>query len=112
MLKPVMDISSVERWLLGNSLPWSNAIESKLVSLGVIFVEHLKACTQDEWDGLFAFETVITKRVAARVFACLKRDVRFGSDARLLTSFASLADASQFVLVLPEGLENFFNTRN
>ena len=74
MSKPVMDISSVERWFLGNSLPWSNVIESKLVSLGVICVEHLKACTQDEWDGLFSSELVITKIVAARVFAPLKRD--------------------------------------
>ena len=74
MSKPAMDISSVERWFLGNSLPWSNAIESKLMSLGVICVEHLKACTQEECEGLFATETFITKRVAARVFACLTRD--------------------------------------
>ena len=43
------------------------------MSLGAICVEHLKTCTKDEWDGLFSSELVITKIVAARVFASLKR---------------------------------------
>ena len=61
MSKQVSDILSVGRWFLGNALPWSDEIASKLVNLGVSCVEHLKECTDEEWADLFASETAITR---------------------------------------------------
>ena len=72
MSKQASDISAVGRWFLGNALPWSDGTESKLVTLGVTCVEHLKECTDEEWANLFAADTIITQRVAARVIAGLK----------------------------------------
>ena len=74
MSKPSMYIASVKRWFLGNSLPWDDKIEGKLLTLGVNCVEHLKECTQDEWNDLFSVKLVITRKVAARVVASLKRE--------------------------------------
>ena len=74
MSKQASDISAVGRWFLGNALPWSNGTASKLVTLGVTCVEHLKECTHEEWSDLFAAETTITRRVAARVIAALKKE--------------------------------------
>ena len=65
---------TVGRWFLGNSLPWSDEITSKLLALGVNCVEHLKECTEDEWMDLFRTETPIMTRVAAQVFATLKSE--------------------------------------
>ena len=69
-----MDIAAVEIWFLGHSLPWDDEIEGKLLGLGVNCVEHLKECTQEEWIEMFALQLVITRRVAARVFASLKSE--------------------------------------
>ena len=44
------------------------------MTLGVSCVEHLKECMRVDWADLFAAETVITKRVSARVFAALKEE--------------------------------------
>ena len=77
MSKPAADISSVERWFLGQSLPWSSEVEDKLTTLGVTCVEHLKECTEEEWADLFEGEKVITKRVLARVFAALNEEGSF-----------------------------------
>ena len=74
MSKQASDISAVGRWFLGNALPWSDGTESKLVTLGVTCVEHLKECTDEEWSNLFAAETTITRRVAKRVIAALKKE--------------------------------------
>ena len=65
MSKPAADISSVERWFLGQSLPWSIQVEDKLTTLGVTCVEHLKECTEEEWADLFEGKKVITKKVPA-----------------------------------------------
>jgi len=72
--KEQADMSAVGRWFLGNSLPWSDDISSKLLTLGVNCVEHLKECTEYEWTDLFRTETPIMRRVAARVFAALKSE--------------------------------------
>ena len=77
MSKQAADISAVGRWVLGNSLPWSDGIEAKLLTLGVTCVEHLKECTDKEWTNLFVLETTITRRVATRVFAALKKEGEF-----------------------------------
>ena len=74
MSKPSMNIASVKRWFIGNSLPWDDKIEGKLLTLVVNCVEHLNECTQEEWNDLFALKLIITRRVAARVFASLKRE--------------------------------------
>ena len=47
------------------------------MTLGVSCVEHLKECTREEWADLFADQTVITKRVSARVFSALKEEGPF-----------------------------------
>ena len=47
------------------------------MTLGVSCVEHLKECTREEWADLFADQTVITKRVSARVFSTLKEEGPF-----------------------------------
>ena len=65
------------QWFLGNSLPWSDGIDAKLVTLGVTCVEHLNVCTAEEWANMFAIETAIIKRVAARVFAALEKEGGF-----------------------------------
>ena len=72
MSKEESDISSVGQWILGNALPWSDVIATKLVTLDVTCVEHLKERTDEEWANLFAAEPIITRRVTTRVFAGLK----------------------------------------
>ena len=47
------------------------------MTLGVSCVEHLKECTHEEWADILASETVITKRVSARVFFALKEEGPF-----------------------------------
>ena len=62
------------RLFFGNSLSWGSEIEAKLVTLGATCVEHLKECTNKEWANLFVTETTITRRLATRVFAALKKE--------------------------------------
>ena len=71
------NISDVGRWFLGNSMPWSDGIEAKLVTLGVACTKHLKECTDEERAHLFATKTTITRRVTTRVFAALKKEGDF-----------------------------------
>ena len=51
---------------MGNSLPWTDAIETELLSMGVSCIEHLKECRIDEWNELLLLccELLIIKRVA------------------------------------------------
>ena len=74
MSKHEANISAVGRWFLGNALPWNNGTVTKPVTLGVTCVEHLKECMVEEWNNLFFEDTVITERVATRVFARLKNE--------------------------------------
>ena len=77
MSKHDQDISSVERWFLSNSLPWSATLELKLIGFGVQCVEHLKEMTGHEWNALFVNEKIITQRVAKRVIAELNAEGEF-----------------------------------
>ena len=86
-------MSAVGRWFLGNSLPWSDEITSKLLALGVNCVEHLKECTEDEWMDLFRTEIPIMRRVAARVFAALKSEG--GLDPKICASQLGFVWASR-----------------
>jgi hypothetical protein len=92
MSKHEANISAVGQWFLGNALPWSDGTATKLVTLGVTCVEHLKECTDEEWDNLFLEETVITRRVATRVFAGLKNDGEL--DPKKCASQLGIAQAS------------------
>jgi len=92
MSKQAFDILVVGRWFLGNALPWSDGTASKLVTLGVTCVEHLKECTDEEWANLFAAEIIITHRVATRVFAGLKNEGEL--DPKKCTSQLGIAQAS------------------
>ena len=62
---------------MGNSLPWTDAIETQLLSMGVSCIEHLKECRIDEWNELFCCEPLIIKRVATRVFESFKLEGAF-----------------------------------
>ena len=62
------------------------------MTLDVTCVEHLKECTDEEWDNLFLEETVITRRVATRVFAGLKNDGEL--DPKKCASQLGIAQAS------------------
>ena len=93
MSKQASDISAVGRWFLGNALPWSDGTAIKLGTLGVTCVEHLKECTDEEWSNLFAAETTITRRVAARVIAALKKEGEF--DPKKCASQLGIAQASR-----------------
>jgi hypothetical protein len=109
MSKHEASISAVGRWFLGNALPWSDGTATKLVTLGVTCVEHLKECTDEEWDNLFLEETVITRRVATRVFAGLKNDGEL--DPKKCASQLGIAQAScappppPSVVLIKEGKE-------
>jgi len=91
MSKATPDISSVGRWFMGNSLPWTEVIETKLLSMGVLCVEHLKECRNDEWHELFCLESIIVKRVSSRVFQSLKMEGAF--DPKKSASRLGLAHA-------------------
>jgi len=91
MSKATPDISSVGRWFMGNSLPWTEVIETKLLSMGVLCVEHLKECRNDEWHKLFCCESIIAKRVSSRVFQSLKIERAF--DPKKCASQLGMAQA-------------------
>jgi hypothetical protein len=52
MLKQAANFFHVGRWFLGTALHWSNGIAATRVTLGVMCVEHLKECTDEEWSIL------------------------------------------------------------
>ena len=91
MSKATSDISSIGRWFMGNSLPWIEAIETKLISVGVSCVEHLKECRNDEWHEMFCRESNIVKRVSSRVFQLLKMEEAF--DPKKCASQLGMAQA-------------------
>ena len=91
MSKATPDILSVGRWFMGNSLPWTEVIETKLLSMGVSCVEHLKECRNDEWHELFCRESIIVKRVSSRVFQSLKMEGAF--DPKKCASQLGMAQA-------------------
>ena len=70
MSKPPPLSDSMERFFVGNGLPFTMDIQSSLIEDGYecVEVEHLKLMMEDEWNGLFSNSSKVRQRLAQQVY--------------------------------------------